>query len=275
MQDFLQISLFDPQLAEQKLPKKRKNICEKDIGELSMEDDRLGRERDWLEGAIYTLHRELKDLAERFEDLEQAIETQTDEFVFDRLLYRSASFYKAELSEIKRKEKELVKKDMAVISRYPFELRGLEDYCAELLKNAKQQAVKLFDLRCNSIISSVKTRTVDQSAKEIDEAAQKVLKLNALLFLKISRPYIRCKHKELSVSYQYQLKIEEEKEAARADREAEREARRVARELAEERRRIEKEQYHYENAKQLLDGQRALKKDANHRKILLKKREGF
>lgn len=275
MQDFLQISLFDPQPAKQKLPKNEKNICEKDIGELSMEDDRLGRERDWLEGAVYTLRRELEDMAGRFEDLEQAIETQTDEFVFDGLLYRSSSFYKAELSEIKRKEKELVKKDMAVISRYPFELRGLEDYCAELLKNAKQQAVKLFDLQCNSIISSVKTRTVDQSAKEIDEAAQKVLKLNALLFLEISRPYIRCKHGELFVSYQYQLKIEEEKEAARADREAEREARRVARELAEERRRIEKEQYHYENAKQLLDGQLALKKDANHRKILLKKWEGF
>lgn len=248
--DFSQMSMFD------------QNADEKN----RMED------RDWMEGAIRMLRIELDRFSEEFDCLIQESDF-TEEPEFYDLLYHSSSFYKAELSEIKKEERELVKNREAVIFTYPLNISGWEDYCRNILKGAEKQAIKLFDLQCDHIISSMKTRGFSESSRRIDEAALKISEWNAYLFLTFSNAYIECKHKELSLSYRYHLKIEEEKEEARANREAAREARKVARELAEERRRIEKEQHHYENAKQILDGQLAVEKDEARRKVLTEKRE--
>ena len=239
---------------------------------LRIENEKLTKERDWLEGAVHTLRLELERLSAEREDLDQEPDP-LEEAPLDELLYHSSSFYQAELSEIKKEERKLIKSGEAVISTYPLDLGGMEDYCKKIVKGAKQQSVKLFDAQCDQIISSMKIQDFSVSSKKIDDAAFKLDEWNTYLFLKLSSAYIECKHKELSLSYRYQLKIEEEKEEARANREAAREARKVARELAEERRRIEKEQHHYENAKQMLDVQLAVEKDEARRKVLLEKRE--
>ena len=239
---------------------------------LRIENENRMKERDWLEGAIRVLHMRLDKLSEEFDCLAQESDFTKEPEFYD-LLYQSSSFYKADLSEIKKEERELIKKREAIISTYPLDISGWEDYCKNILKGAEKQAIKLFDLQCDHIISSMKIQSFRESSRRIDEAASKISEWNAYLFLAFSSAYIECKHKELSLSYRYQLKIEEEKEEARANREAAREARKVARELAEERRRIEKEQHHYENAKQMLDVQLAVEKDEARRKVLLEKRE--
>lgn len=239
---------------------------------LRMENENRIKERDWLEGAIRVLHMRLDKLSEEFDCLAQESDFTKEPEFYD-LLYQSSSFYKAELSEIKKEERELIKKREAIVSTYPLDISGWEGYCKNIIKGAEKQAIKLFDLQCDHIISSMKIQSFRESSRRIDKAASKISEWNAYLFLSFSSAYIECKHKELSLSYRYQLKIEEEKEEARANREAAREARKVARELAEERRRIEKEQHHYENAKQMLDGQLVAEKDEARRKVLLEKRE--
>jgi hypothetical protein len=73
--------------------------------------------------------------------------------------------------------------------------------------------------------------------------------------IRITDDYYDCKIEELNLCHEYAIKKQEEKEAAKAEREALREEAKLQKELEEARKNILKEQNHYKNALQKIDEQ--------------------
>lgn len=252
-----------------------KRRVEGKLSDLREEVGRAERECAYFSDEIENLRKRVETLSKQisvagFDDSEPP-DDASDYLAKD--LYRSSGYYKEERSKLQQEEKRMVRNGEAVSVSLPFFVPGMESYSSALLKNAQKQAVELFDMRCESIISSMRVNNYNEAGVKIDAAAKHIASLNLRMNFSISSAYLQCKHKELALFYQYQIKVEEEKEDAKADREAAKEARRVARELAEERKRIEKEQRHYENAKQILEEQLAAEADEERRKALIEKRE--
>ena len=85
--------------------------------------------------------------------------------------------------------------------------------------------------------------------KKINASADAISKLGSIMGIYITNTYVHMKIEELRLMHEYQVKKQEDKEAAR---QRQREEAKALKELEEARKKLEKEQTHYQNALQKL-----------------------
>ena len=82
----------------------------------------------------------------------------------------------------------------------------------------------------------------------MEKSKDAISKLGKIMGVAITPSYFQLKVQEMHLALEYQIKKQEEKEAAKEARAEMREAAKLQKELAEERKKTEKEQTHYKNA---------------------------
>lgn len=169
--------------------------------------------------------------------------------------FNTSDEYKKELAELRTAEKDFIKEKSAVTGATNWTLNGSAAQGKKMISDMQKLLLRAFNAECDSAIEHVKFNNIETCEKRIDTAAKTISNLGKIMGLSISGPYYMCKYSELHLTYEYQLKKQEEKEAQKEARARMREEAKLAKELEEARKNIEKEQKHYTNALKKLNEQ--------------------
>lgn len=186
--------------------------------------------------------------------------------------FASLDNYKNRLQDIRKEQKDMIDKHLAVCKSKRWFLEGSEKQGVKLINNCIKQMLRNFNIECDLVINKVKFNNYESSKERIFKSFEIQNKFNELYNLTIADGYYKLKIQELNLAFEYEKKKQEEKERIRQERETHKEELRVLREIEEKRKEYEKEQLHYENAMKKIEEQLSVER-SKERKIVLEERK--
>ena len=231
-----------------------------------IEKERLKRQKeiDKLNQEINCKKKEIVTLDDEILVQEFGLYKPTNEFA-------NALDYKEELAKIRSKQKDMIKNKLAVSGVTTWQVNGSSAKGKKMVSDTQKLLLRAFNTECDELISKVKYTNFDASLNKIYKSAETISKLGTIMNISITPAYLDLKVKELRLSFEYQQKKQEEKEAQKAARAELREAARLQKEIEAQRKKIEKEQTHYQTAYEHLLIQ--LQSDPENKDLLDKKLE--
>lgn len=243
--------------------------------ELEEHKKKLKEEKDTIQNKIYQLVEEVKEHKNKKTKLENEIMEKKKQAAYldDELLvqefglyqpkfdFANALGYKEALTEIRKKQKTLIKEKRAVSAPAKWYVNGSLEEGKKRVSDMQKLALRAFNQECDELIRKVKYTNFDASLDRISKSSLDISKLGADMSILIKNEYISLKKDELRLAFEYQLKKQEEKEAVKAAKAEQREQAKIQKELEERRRKVEKEQTHYQTAYEKLKAQLAQNPD--------------
>jgi len=104
--------------------------------------------------------------------------------------------------------------------------------------------LRAYNAEAENVVRSLRAGNTVTAIKRLDAARVAIAKLGRMMEMRIADEFHRMRLEEIELTADYQMKKEEEREAARAERERLREERKVEMELAAARESLEKERSH-------------------------------
>lgn len=235
MQDAAKLQEYIKELETQK------SDCEAKIKELDSTHQRLDNEIAEKQKLIIT-----------FDD---AILVQEFGLYTPRYDFASAEQYKDKLTQIRNQQKECIKNDTALSGNPNWTVNNSAAKGKKMVKDMQKLLLRAFNSECDETIGKIKYNNIDASIKKINTSAAAISKLGTIMGIAITKQYLDLKIQEAYLALEYQLKKQEEKEAAKEARAQMREAAKLQKEIEEQRKKIEKEQTHYQTAYEKLKAQ--------------------
>lgn len=229
----------------------------------------LEQQRDDLQNDIHRLNTEKSTILNTIGDLNKQVEAKKTDLIQldDEILYQSFGIYtpiynlmsseeyKDRINDNRYSQKQMIKLDLAATYTKTMSLDGNLKKGQKMVGDTVKHAIRSFNNECDAAISGVKFNNIEIIKKRIQKSRESIEKLNKAMSIRITDDYYDCKIEELNLCHEYAIKKQEEKEAAKAEREALREEAKLQKELEEARKNILKEQNHYKNALQKIDEQ--------------------
>lgn len=247
---------------------KHKNI---EINDLNLKKSNLDTEYSSLENEVNILTKEKISISKEIHLLNNELEYIDLGFTKPLFDYDTSESFKTELLKTKSEQKKLVSSGKAIDAPKKMWLDGSLTKGKQRLKKDINNTLKTFNSDCDTIISKVKYNNLETIESRIKKSFSTLNKLNLDLEIKIKENYLNLKLKELHLTYGQKLKIQEENEAKRIEREILLEEKRLIKELEEKRLSIIKERTHYTN--ELNNLSHLLEKDTSNNDVLEKIKE--
>ena len=190
----------------------------------------------------------LQDLKQQIIETDENILLQEFGFYIPHYSYSLSDEYKVKLKEVRDRQKQMIKDGKAVTGNMNWTVNGSNSKGKKMVKDTQKLLLRAFNAECDDAIEHVRFNNVEASAKKISSSAEAISKLGGMMGISIAITYLRLKTEELYLMHEYQMKKQEEKEAAKEARARQREEAKAAKELEEARKKLEKEQAHYQNA---------------------------
>ncbi|MCD8377770.1 MAG: DUF4041 domain-containing protein [Candidatus Gastranaerophilales bacterium] len=175
--------------------------------------------------------------------------------------FASALDYKESLAEIRKVQKDLIKRGDAVTGNTNWQVNGSASKGKKMVSDTQKLLLRAFNVECDELVSKVKYTNFDASLNRIYKSAEAISKLGQIMNISITSNYLAAKVKELRLAFEYQQKKQQEKEEQKAARAEQREQAKIQKELDEQRKKVEKEQAHYQAAFSKLQAQLLLHPD--------------
>lgn len=157
----------------------------------------------------------------------------------------TAEGYKEALAALRGDIRAAAKSGDAVIAAKKFSFNNSLAEGRRLTSDLSKLMLRAYNAEAENCVRTIRAGNLDTAVRRLDKAAADIEKLGAAMQMQVSRAYHALRIKELELTADYMMKVQEEREAAREERERLREERKVAQELAAERERLDKEQSHY------------------------------
>lgn len=235
---------------------------------------------DSLEDKRNKLEKEVSDLSSKLSILKSNTIFFEDALIFQeyglyspRYNFMKAEEYKLQLERIRTNQKEMIKKDNAILADNSWTVNGSAAQGRKMVKDMKTLFLRAFNSDCEDTISKVKYSNFDMSVKKIRKSAESIERLGKVISLHINTSYINSKIDELHLAFEYQLKKQQEKEEQKEIREQMRAQAKLQKEIEEARKTIQKEQEHYTNALSKINKQLESASDMDKELLLEKKHE--
>lgn len=177
--------------------------------------------------------------------------------------------YKARLDEIREEQKQSARGLSAAVDSWEshaVELTKVQ--WKKLRKDALKLALRSFNSESEYCVENVKFSNLEKMEERIRRSFETCNKLLKSVEAWWNDIVLERKLQELYLAHEYQVKRQEEKEAARQAREDQREQEKLEREIRDARAKIEKERKHFTAAIQKLQQRLAVAIDAQERKDL-------
>ncbi len=162
--------------------------------------------------------------------------------------FGTAAQYKEELDIIRDKQKQLVKIKDAIQKTIAWEVRGSGKAGEKMTDSIGKLMLRAFNGECDAIIAKVKFGNASTYAEKITASAQSINKLTETWGVHLSEGYVKLKVAELHLVYEYQEKLEQEREEQRRIKEQMKEEERALKEIEKARQDSEKEEARYSEA---------------------------
>lgn len=160
----------------------------------------------------------------------------------------NASDYKDRLTDLNTQIDTVVKNRQAVLAADMFTFDGSLARGRRMVADLSRLMLRAYNAEADNCVRSLRSGNITTAKKRLTAAMTAIEKLGAIMEMRISPGYHALRILELELVADYQMKRQQEKEAAREERELLREQRRVEAELAAERERLDKERAHYQRA---------------------------
>ncbi|MCX2950412.1 DUF4041 domain-containing protein [Lentzea sp. NEAU-D7] len=152
--------------------------------------------------------------------------------------------YKDALAELKLRIKLAAKGD-AVSCHVDWAVNGSVKEGQKLGRDMAKLMLRAYNAEADVAVRSVKPHTREAVKKRLTTTKDTIGKLGVLMRIAISPDYHLLRLREIDLTADHLVKVEEEREQAKAERERLREEAKVAREIERDRARFAKEQAHY------------------------------
>lgn len=248
-----------------------KQIVENQIENLNNIITQLNSKKNDKRREISKLDKEISELKNILGNLENDIELSEYGIYKPIFSFETPEAYKANISSIVEKQKNVVKNDLACSYPTTFTLDGSLSKGKKLIKDNVKQILRSFNNECDVLISKVKHNNIDTIKNRIVNSFNSLNKLNEKIQIRINSTYLDLKILELQAYYEYEQKKQDDKEKAKEEREKLKEEAKLLKEIEEKRKTINKEKTHYENALSKITEQ--LENDPDNKDFLDKKLE--
>lgn len=182
--------------------------------------------------------------------------------------FATSEQYKSRLAEIRAKQKDLVKKKQAATGSEAWTVNKDVAKGRKMVSDTQKLLLRAFNNECDEIIGKVKFNNIEASIKRIIASRESISKLGQIMSISITPEYYNLKIEELHLSYEYQVKKQEEKEEQKRIREELREQEKLRKEIEEARKKISKDIQHHENALKQMQERLKSERDESERLIL-------
>ena len=198
------------------------------------EADNYYSEKEKLTKALSS---EIDELKNEISDLKKESVITAINFELDTSI--TSEEYKNQFKLLKLEEAELIKKDEALSVNISSSKKAMRDNGKQILRS--------FDAECLNIINATTIKNIDTQRNKIQKSYENLNKIFEIDGIGIKPELLSYKFKELTLTYGYLVKKEQEKEEQKAIREQMLEEEKVRREIEREKARIEKEENQFKN----------------------------
>jgi hypothetical protein len=160
----------------------------------------------------------------------------------------NADQYKNELTAIRQDVKDFVKNGTAILASDKFAYNNSLAQGRKMTSDFSKLMLRAYNAEADNCVRSVRAGTVASAKHRLDRSVDSIAKLGKMMEMRVSPEYHLLRLREIELTGDHLFKLQEEREAARAERERLREEKRAEAELQTERDRLEKERDHYTNA---------------------------
>ena len=157
----------------------------------------------------------------------------------------TAAAFKDRLALLRAEVRDAVKSGDAIVAGKKFSFNNSLAEGRRLTADLAKLMLRAYNAEADNCVRTIRAGNLQTARKRLDKAAADIERLGAAMQMHIAKPYHALRIKELELTADYMMKVEEEREAAREERERLREQRKVEQELAAERERLDKERAHY------------------------------
>lgn len=162
--------------------------------------------------------------------------------------FASSEEYKNRLEGIREQQKMMIKNKTAVNYFDGWTVNGSKAQGTKMTNDNIKQILATFNIECETIIDKVKFNNIESMRKRIQKSFENLNKMNETNKVSITPQFLHLKFQELNLSYEYQVKKQEEKEEQKRIREELREQAKLQKELEEAKKNIDKDLKHFTNA---------------------------
>lgn len=152
--------------------------------------------------------------------------------------------YRDRLDEISARIAETVKSDGAIEKSNMFTFDGSLAKGRSMTRDLAKLMLRAYNAEAENVVRALRAGNTAAALKRLNTARDAIAKLGSMMEMHISDKYHLLRVEEIELTADYQMKKEEEREAARAERERLREERKVEIELADARESLDKERSH-------------------------------
>lgn len=162
--------------------------------------------------------------------------------------------YKEAITAIRERQRAMIKEEKAAMCPEKWTINGSEAEGRKATKRTLRLLLRAFNGECDAIISGVSWSNIDRMRDRMASAFEGINKLGESYKCYISRDYFTLKLKELGLTYEYEAKVQKEKEEQRALRERMRDEEKARREMEDALKQAARDE---ERAKEALEKARA------------------
>lgn len=152
--------------------------------------------------------------------------------------------YRQRLDAISVRIAEAIKADAAIEKSNMFTFDGSLAKGRSMTNDLAKLMLRAYNAEAENVVRTLRPGNVVTAIKRLDAARTAIAKLGKMMEMRISDPFHALRIEEIELTADFLIKKEEEREAARAERERLREERKVEQELAAARERLTKERSH-------------------------------
>lgn len=156
----------------------------------------------------------------------------------------NAVSYRDRLDELSVRIAETVKSAGAIEKSNMFTFNGSLAKGRSMTNDLAKLMLRAYNAEAENVVRTLRAGNTAAALKRLNSARDSIAKLGSMMEMHISDTYHTLRVEEIALTADYQMKKEEEREAARAERERLREERKVEMELAAARESLAKERSH-------------------------------
>lgn len=216
--------------------------------EIASTTEKLEAERDSLACEVAAEASHLSEVKKAIVETDDALILQEVGVYQYRHPLDSAAQYKEELDTVKNQLKSMVRNKNAVTAITNFTFNNSAAKGRSFVNDFSKLMLRAYNAEAENCVRVLKAGTLASAEKRLNKTAEVIERFGRMIDMRVTPDYQRLRLRELELTADYLAKLQEEKEAARAERDRLREEEKARAEYRREQERLLKERLHYENA---------------------------
>jgi stress response protein SCP2 len=220
---------------------------ERDLAPVQSELERLVRRREILIGEVAALDRQVREAREAIVETDELRLLQQVGYYQFRHPLDDVLSSKQRLDRLRGAIKEAITKRTAVRGTPGWMVNGSLKEGAALVRQFSDLMLRTYNIEADNCVRTVRAHTVNTAKKRLERTREAIVKNGSTMGVAIDENYHALRLEELQLTADHHLRVEQEKEDAREERQRLREEAKAQEEFKRRKKDLLKEQAHYQS----------------------------